>query len=70
MHQQTTKAHKFAEIQKSTRQSLGNLKTFREDCTSEAMQAIFTRSKESLQKDGDLSKANEVARYGWLTTSP
>lgn len=69
MRQPTSKALMFAEIKKSTMQSLGDLKTFRESWTSEATQDVFARSRESLQKDRDLSKAHEVARYGWSPTS-
>lgn len=56
----------FAEIKKAAMQSTDGLKTFREDWTSEQTQQLLARSKESLEKDGDLSKANGVARYGWV----
>lgn len=38
---------------------------FRENWTSARTQDLLTRSKESFAKDGDLTKANQVARWGW-----
>jgi len=57
----------FAEIKKVALQSTTDLKTFRNDWTSEQTQQLLERGRESLQKDGELRKADEVARYGWST---
>lgn len=62
-----SKAQMYAEIKKAAVQSTDGLKTFRTDWTSEETQQLLERSKESLRKDGDLSKANDVAHYGWST---
>ncbi|RMY64568.1 hypothetical protein D0863_09734 [Hortaea werneckii] len=56
MHQESYKA-----AMKSTE----DLKDFKTDWNSEQTQQTFARARESVQKDGDLSKANEVAKYGW-----
>ena len=61
----TSKAQLFADVRKSAIQSTDDLKTFREQWTSEQTQQLFARSRQSLEKDGDLSKAVDVARYGW-----
>lgn len=61
---QTSKAQLFATVRKSAVQSTDDLKAFRESWTAEQMQELFDRSRASLEKDGDLSKAREVARYG------
>ncbi|KAK3070715.1 hypothetical protein LTR53_009968 [Teratosphaeriaceae sp. CCFEE 6253] len=61
-----SKPEMFASIKKVAIGSASDLRAFREDFTSDRTQGLLARSKESLQKDGDLSKANEVARYGWL----
>lgn len=61
------KAQMFAEVKKSALQSTGDLKAFQESWASEQTQQLLARSKESLQKDHDLRKANDVARYGWST---
>lgn len=60
-----SKAQIFAEVKKAALQSTDSLKSFREGWQSEQTQRILARSKESLQKDGELGKGNEVARYGW-----
>ncbi|KAK4547796.1 hypothetical protein LTR36_000754 [Oleoguttula mirabilis] len=60
-----SKAHMFAEVAKSAVQSTDDLKAFRDNWTSGQTQQILARSKESLDGDGDLSKADGVARYGW-----
>ncbi|KAK5128412.1 hypothetical protein LTR85_003080 [Meristemomyces frigidus] len=60
-----SKEHMFAEIKKSALQSTNGLKAFRDDWTSEQTQQLLARSKESLERDGDLSRADGVARYGW-----
>ena len=55
----------FAEVRKSTLRSTGDLKTFREQWSSEQTQQLFARSKQSLEKDGDLTKSLDVAKWGW-----
>ncbi|RMZ33697.1 hypothetical protein D0859_02138 [Hortaea werneckii] len=50
---------------KAAVKSTEDLKDFRADWNSEQTQQMFARARESVQKDGDLSKANEVAKYGW-----
>ena len=55
----------FAEIKKSAVQTTDDLRSFRESWTSAQTQQSLVRSKESWEKDGDLRKAEEVARYGW-----
>jgi hypothetical protein len=55
----------FAEVKKSAVTTTGQLTAFRNDWNSEQTQQIFTQAQESEQRDSDLSKAKEVARYGW-----
>ncbi len=56
----------FVHIKKAAAAAINDLRTFREDWTSERTQCMLSHSKESRLKDGDLTKANDVARYGWL----
>ncbi|KAI6876224.1 hypothetical protein KC343_g11865 [Hortaea werneckii] len=53
------------ESYKAAIKSTEDLKDVRADWNSEQTQQMFARARESVQKDGDLSKANEVAKYGW-----
>lgn len=59
------RAQTFASVRKSAVQSTENLKGFREVWKSDQTQDILARSKESAEKDPDLSKAKDVAAYGW-----
>ncbi|TKA66245.1 hypothetical protein B0A55_09598 [Friedmanniomyces simplex] len=61
-----TRPQMFASVVKAAAGSTNDLKTLRGEWTAERTQQVLLHSKESLLKDGDLSKANEVARYGWL----
>ena len=65
MEPATGKAQMFANIKKAALHSTNDIKTFRNEWSSEQMRQIFAKSKESLEKNGDLSKANGVPRYGW-----
>lgn len=60
-----TKQQLFAEIKSAAVTATTELKDFRDNWTSEQTQGLLARSKESEQKDGDLSKASAVPRYGW-----
>lgn len=62
---QTSKAQMFAEVKKSAVTTTGQLTAFRDNWNSEQTQQIFAKAQESEQKDSDLSKAEEVARFGW-----
>lgn len=62
---QTSKAQMFAEVKKSAVTTTSQLSAFRDDWNSEQTQQILTKAQESEQKDPDLSKAEEVARFGW-----
>jgi hypothetical protein len=62
---QTSKAHMFAEVKKTAVTSTSQLTAFRDDWNSEQTQQIFTKAQESERKDRDLSKAQEVAAFGW-----
>lgn len=55
----------FAEVKKSAVTTTGHLTAFRDNWNSEQTQQIFAKAQESEQKDSDLSKAEEVARFGW-----
>lgn len=55
----------FAEVRKSALQSTNDLRVFREQLTSEQTQQLFARSKQSLERDGDLAKSVDVAKWGW-----
>jgi len=55
----------FAEVKKTAVTSTSQLTAFRNDWNSEQTQQIFTKAQESEQKDQDMSKAQEVAAFGW-----
>jgi hypothetical protein len=57
----------FAEVRKSALRSTEELKTFREQWNSEQTQQLFARSTQSLEKDGDLTKSLDVAKWGWFS---
>ena len=61
----TSKAQLFADVRKSALQTTDNLNTFRDQWTSEQTHELFARSRQSVEKDGDLSKGEDVAKYGW-----
>ena len=61
----SSQAQMFADIRKLALQSQDNITTFREQWSSEQTQQLFARSRESLEKDSDLSKSRDVAKYGW-----
>ena len=61
----TSKAQIFAELKKSATESNDDIKALREQWNSEQTQNLLTMAKESMQKDGDLTKARDVAKYGW-----
>jgi hypothetical protein len=55
----------FAQVKKSAVTTTSQLTAFRDDWNSEQTQQILTKAQESEQKDTDLSKAEEVSRFGW-----
>jgi hypothetical protein len=61
------RAEMFAEVRKSALRSTEELKTFREQWNSEQTQQLFARSTQSLEKDGDLTKSLDVAKWGWFS---
>lgn len=61
----TNKPQAFAEIKKSAVGATDDMNKFRANWTSERTQELLNRSKESFAKDSDLTKANQVARWGW-----
>ena len=63
----TSKAQIFADVRESAMKSTDDLKCLREKWTSEQTQALFARSRESLEKDANLSNAAGVAKYGWAS---
>ena len=62
---QTSKAQMFAKVKKSAVTTTSQLSAFRDNWNSEQTQQILTKAHESQQKDPDLSKAEEIARFGW-----
>lgn len=65
MQANTSKSQLFADIKTAAVTSTTELKDFRDNWTSEQTQSLLAKSNESKQKDGDLSKAASVPRYGW-----
>jgi hypothetical protein len=59
------KAQLFANIKTAAVGAVDSVQALRQDWTSEQTQEIFSVTRASLEKDGDLSKASEVPRYGW-----
>ena len=55
----------FAEVRKSALRSTEDLKTFRDQWNLEQTQQLYARSKQSLEKDGDLTKSLDVPKWGW-----
>ncbi|KAK1066533.1 hypothetical protein LTR12_001764 [Friedmanniomyces endolithicus] len=66
LQQDTSRPQMFVTIKKAAAVATNDLRTFRDVLTSERTQRILSHSKESLLRDSDLTKANDVARYGWL----
>lgn len=62
---QTSKGQMFAQVKKSAVITTSQLAAFRDDWNSEQTQQILATAQESEQKDPDLSKVEEVARFGW-----
>jgi hypothetical protein len=62
---QTNKAQMFAEVKKTAVTSTSQLTAFRDGWNSEQTQQILTKAQASAQKDQNLSKAQEVAAFGW-----
>ncbi|CAK3918514.1 Hypothetical predicted protein [Lecanosticta acicola] len=61
----TNKPQAYAQIKKAAVGATDELNAFRENWMSEKTQSLLVRSKESYEKDDDLGKANQVARWGW-----
>ena len=61
----TSKAQMFVDVKKSAWHATDSIKTFRDDWISEQTQQLFVRSKHSNDQNGDLTRAGEVAEYGW-----
>jgi hypothetical protein len=59
------KVQQYAQIRNAAVGSTTDLKAFKEDWNSEQTQALLQKSRDSLQKDGDLSKAATVPVWGW-----
>lgn len=66
---QASKAQMFAKVKKSAITTTSQLSAFRDNWNSEPTQQILTKAQESERKDPDLSKAEEVARFGWIDES-
>ncbi|KAK0769866.1 hypothetical protein LTR02_014151 [Friedmanniomyces endolithicus] len=66
LQQDTSRPQMFVTIKKAAAAATNDLRTFRDKWTSERTQRILSHSQESFLRDGDLAKANDVARYGWL----
>ena len=66
LHNDSSKPEMFANIKKAAAASNNDVKAFREGIMSERTQELLSRSKESYEKDRDLSKANSVAVWGWI----
>lgn len=62
----TSKAQMFVEVRKAALHATESISAFRDDWSSEQTQQLFAKSKQSYEENGDLSKAGEVARYGWV----
>ncbi len=62
-----SKEQLIADVRNSAKQSNEDVKAFRESWTSEQTQQLFARSKLSLEKAGDLTKAQDVAKLGWTS---
>ena len=62
---QSSKAQMFAEVKKSAVTTTSQLAAFRNDCNSVQTQQMFTKAQESEQRDPDLSKSEEIPRFGW-----
>ncbi|KAK0258244.1 hypothetical protein B0A54_00170 [Friedmanniomyces endolithicus] len=66
LHQDASRSHMFVAIKKAAATATNDLRTFRDEWISGRTQHMLSHTKESLLKDGDVTKANDVARYGWL----
>jgi hypothetical protein len=61
----TDNTQRFAQIRSAAVGSTADLQAFKQVWKSDETQKLLARSKESLQKDSDLSKAVNVPMWGW-----
>lgn len=61
----SSKAQRFADLRAAATQAATDLKAFREEWSAERTQSLLTKARESVEKDGDLSQADDVPAYGW-----
>ncbi|KAF7192365.1 hypothetical protein HII31_06397 [Pseudocercospora fuligena] len=59
------KAQLFVETKTAAVQAVTDVQQLRTTWNSEQTQDIFAKTKDSFAKDGDLSKARNVPRWGW-----
>ncbi|KXS99516.1 hypothetical protein AC578_4264 [Pseudocercospora eumusae] len=59
------KAQLFVETKTAAVQAVTDVQQLRATWNSEQTQEIFAKTKDSFVKDGDLSKARNVPRWGW-----
>ena len=59
------KAQLFVQVKTAAVQAVGDVEGLRNSWNSDETQSLLTKSRESLAKDSDLSKAANVPRYGW-----
>lgn len=59
------KARLVLQMKTAAVQAVDEVQALRNNWNSEKTQALISKSRESFQKDGDLSKAADISRYGW-----
>lgn len=59
------KARLVLQMKTAAVQAVDEVQALRNNWNSEKTQALIIKSRESFQKDGDLSKAADISRYGW-----
>lgn len=59
------KAQLFVQVKTAAVQAMNDIQELRSSWTSQESQEMIIKSRESLQKDSDLSKAANIPHYGW-----
>lgn len=59
------KARLVVQMKTAAVQAVDEVQALRNNWNSEQTQALIAKSRESFRKDGDLSKAADISRYGW-----
>jgi len=60
-----SKAQIYEDVRNAATQSMTGIKRLKQLWTSEQTQRVFAQSRDSLARDQNLSRADEVPAFGW-----